>query len=239
MRSPLLCELHAHTTFSDGSLTVRELVDLYGFAGFDVLAVTDHACRDAGARALTAAAHAGYLACLESEAETRQEALRPARDPGPRADVRRRRPAPGRACARRRPAQLDLGRRRARRLGPRRRARRCRADRRAPVHARGGGGLTPRDGAVRRGTRVVSRGLPPLRALQPPRALPLGSRRAAAGGGERRLPPPRASGDVEDAAALRSASEEAVVSYLRSGREVGLVRFDPGLSPAQLAVSAA
>ena len=69
MRSPLLCELHAHTTFSDGSLTVRELVDLYGFAGFDVLAVTDHACRDAGARALTAAAHAGYLACLESEAE--------------------------------------------------------------------------------------------------------------------------------------------------------------------------
>ena len=69
MRSPLLCELHAHTTISDGSLTVRELVDLYGFAGFDVLAVTEHACRDAGARALTAAAHAGYLACLESEAE--------------------------------------------------------------------------------------------------------------------------------------------------------------------------
>ena len=40
--SPLLCELHAHTTWSDGSLTPRELCDLYGRAGFDVLAVTDH-----------------------------------------------------------------------------------------------------------------------------------------------------------------------------------------------------
>ncbi len=27
--SPLLCELHAHTTWSDGSLSVRELCDLY------------------------------------------------------------------------------------------------------------------------------------------------------------------------------------------------------------------
>src|SRR5579862_6050576 len=40
--TPLLSELHAHTTWSDGSLTVRELCDLYGRAGFDVLAVTDH-----------------------------------------------------------------------------------------------------------------------------------------------------------------------------------------------------
>jgi hypothetical protein len=40
--SPLLCELHAHTTWSDGSLALPELVDRYGRAGFDVLAVTDH-----------------------------------------------------------------------------------------------------------------------------------------------------------------------------------------------------
>ena len=39
---PLLCELHAHTTWSDGTLSPRELCDLYGRAGFDVLAVTDH-----------------------------------------------------------------------------------------------------------------------------------------------------------------------------------------------------
>jgi predicted metal-dependent phosphoesterase TrpH len=40
---PLLSELHAHTTWSDGSMSVRELVDLHGRAGFAVLAVTDHA----------------------------------------------------------------------------------------------------------------------------------------------------------------------------------------------------
>ena len=44
-RSPLLAELHAHTTWSDGVLTVRELVDLVGARGFDVLCVTDHVVR--------------------------------------------------------------------------------------------------------------------------------------------------------------------------------------------------
>lgn len=38
----LLADLHTHTTFSDGKLTVRELVDFYGQREFDVLAVTDH-----------------------------------------------------------------------------------------------------------------------------------------------------------------------------------------------------
>lgn len=38
----LLCELHAHTSWSDGELTVTELVDLYGLHDFDVLCVTDH-----------------------------------------------------------------------------------------------------------------------------------------------------------------------------------------------------
>jgi predicted metal-dependent phosphoesterase TrpH len=42
---PLLCEFHAHTTWSDGDLSVRELVDLYGARGFDVLCVTDHTVR--------------------------------------------------------------------------------------------------------------------------------------------------------------------------------------------------
>jgi hypothetical protein len=31
----LLCELHDHTTWSDGYLTLRDLVDMYGEAGFD------------------------------------------------------------------------------------------------------------------------------------------------------------------------------------------------------------
>jgi histidinol phosphatase-like PHP family hydrolase len=43
---PLLCELHAHTTWSDGEMSPRELIDLYGRAGFDVLAITDHTVRE-------------------------------------------------------------------------------------------------------------------------------------------------------------------------------------------------
>ena len=42
---PLLCELHAHTTWSDGELSLGGVVDLYGSAGFDVLCVTDHVLR--------------------------------------------------------------------------------------------------------------------------------------------------------------------------------------------------
>ena len=42
---PLLVELHAHTTWSDGAMTMRELIDLYGRHGFDILCVTDHVIR--------------------------------------------------------------------------------------------------------------------------------------------------------------------------------------------------
>jgi predicted metal-dependent phosphoesterase TrpH len=45
MNGLLLCELHAHTTWSDGHLTLSELVDLYGTNGFDVLCITDHSVR--------------------------------------------------------------------------------------------------------------------------------------------------------------------------------------------------
>ena len=39
----LLCDFHIHTQWSDGSLTVAEVVDLYGQTGkFDVIAITDH-----------------------------------------------------------------------------------------------------------------------------------------------------------------------------------------------------
>lgn len=43
-KSVLLCDLHTHTVFSDGKLTVRELVDFYGQRNFDALCVTDHIC---------------------------------------------------------------------------------------------------------------------------------------------------------------------------------------------------
>lgn len=73
MRSkpPLLCELHAHTTWSDGSLSLRQLVDLYGGAGFDVLAVTDHVVRPGETQVVTlcAGTYDGYLDELEAEGE--------------------------------------------------------------------------------------------------------------------------------------------------------------------------
>lgn len=64
---PLLCELHAHSTWSDGALDLRALVDLYGGAGFDVLAVTDHVHRAPGC-GITSASFDAYLAALEAEA---------------------------------------------------------------------------------------------------------------------------------------------------------------------------
>ncbi len=39
----LLCDFHVHTTWSDGQLSLRDVVDLYGRTGrFDVIAITDH-----------------------------------------------------------------------------------------------------------------------------------------------------------------------------------------------------
>jgi predicted metal-dependent phosphoesterase TrpH len=75
--SPLLCELHAHTRWSDGALTLPELVDLYGRNGFDVLCVTDHVHRaedpwlppDAPLRGVHRGNHAVYLAEIEAQAE--------------------------------------------------------------------------------------------------------------------------------------------------------------------------
>ncbi len=42
MIKKLLCDFHIHTTWSDGSLPLNQVVDLYGRAGFDVICVTDH-----------------------------------------------------------------------------------------------------------------------------------------------------------------------------------------------------
>jgi len=66
----LLCELHAHTTWSDGRLTLAELVDLYGVAGFDVLCVTDHSVRldDSMPSAVDSWTWPAYLAAIRTEA---------------------------------------------------------------------------------------------------------------------------------------------------------------------------
>jgi predicted metal-dependent phosphoesterase TrpH len=68
--APLLCEFHAHTRWSDGDLSVRELCDLYGRAGFDVLAVTDHTAPGLHIQEHDYAAH---LRELETEGERARE----------------------------------------------------------------------------------------------------------------------------------------------------------------------
>jgi predicted metal-dependent phosphoesterase TrpH len=74
---PLLCELHAHTTWSDGTLELAALVDLYGANGFDVLVVTDHALRsddpwsaeNPDGAWVGADNHDAYLQAIQAESE--------------------------------------------------------------------------------------------------------------------------------------------------------------------------
>lgn len=75
---PLLCELHSHSTWSDGALSLPELVDLYGRNGFDVLAVTDHVLREddpftPARRCVHAANFEAYLDELADEAARAHE----------------------------------------------------------------------------------------------------------------------------------------------------------------------
>jgi hypothetical protein len=72
---PLLCELHAHTMWSDGALSLGGLVDLYGRSGFDVLCVTDHVNRtddpwwapDVPPRGIHAGNQAAYFAEIDAQ----------------------------------------------------------------------------------------------------------------------------------------------------------------------------
>ena len=40
----ILADLHVHSNFSDGQLSISELVDFYGSRGFGCIAITDHIC---------------------------------------------------------------------------------------------------------------------------------------------------------------------------------------------------
>lgn len=44
MYTMILADLHIHSTFSDGKMTISELVDFYGSRGFGCIAITDHLC---------------------------------------------------------------------------------------------------------------------------------------------------------------------------------------------------
>jgi PHP family Zn ribbon phosphoesterase len=40
----MLADLHIHSTYSDGKLTISEIVDFFGEKGFKIIAITDHLC---------------------------------------------------------------------------------------------------------------------------------------------------------------------------------------------------
>ena len=73
----LLSDLHVHSTFSDGKLSIPDVVDFYGERGFDCIAITDHLSDTAvigkAARylnmTLTEANFPLYMEIVRSEAE--------------------------------------------------------------------------------------------------------------------------------------------------------------------------
>jgi hypothetical protein len=74
----LLCDFHVHTTYSDGVLPLRQVVDLFGRSGHDVLGISDHIVnRDNGlgriahaiGRSLDRESWKRYVEEIEREAE--------------------------------------------------------------------------------------------------------------------------------------------------------------------------
>jgi predicted metal-dependent phosphoesterase TrpH len=74
----MLCDFHIHSTFSDGRLSIPEIVDLYGERGFGAISITDHLCEERTLlgqtarffeRTLTRGTFPRYLELLAAEAE--------------------------------------------------------------------------------------------------------------------------------------------------------------------------
>lgn len=73
-----LADLHMHSTFSDGKMSIPELVDYYGYRGFGAIAITDHLCESSSflgkaagylKQTLNEGTFPLYMAILKSEAE--------------------------------------------------------------------------------------------------------------------------------------------------------------------------
>ena len=78
----LLCDFHIHTTWSDGSVELRRAVDLFGQAGFDAIAITDHVVNGDNTLgrlahrfkfSVTAGNFGSYFAHVKEEAERARE----------------------------------------------------------------------------------------------------------------------------------------------------------------------
>lgn len=71
------CDLHIHTTYSDGGFTIAQGVDFYGQRGFGAIAITDHLCESKNiigrfsrtfGMSLTAETFPSYMAEIQNEA---------------------------------------------------------------------------------------------------------------------------------------------------------------------------
>lgn len=74
----MLTDFHLHTTCSDGKLSMRQVIDLYGHRGYDAIAVTDHLCEEGTMlgkaavyldRTLTRESFRSYIELIKEEAE--------------------------------------------------------------------------------------------------------------------------------------------------------------------------
>lgn len=207
--SLLLCELHAHTTWSDGAFTLTELVDLYGRNGFDVLCVTDHALPDGALPRtplrLERRTHGHYVKAVEREARRARDQYGLLVIPG--LELTYDDPDPDEAAH-----ALALGTSLLRPAGGRSRGRAVRG---APTRRRRRGGASARsragsEAAADDALVLAQPGSPhragrSVRALQPPPDLRLDRHGGPAGGRGRRLPSSHAPDDVEDPLALPKA----------------------------------
>jgi 3',5'-nucleoside bisphosphate phosphatase len=76
----LYCDFHIHSTWSDGHFSISDIISMYGNAGFDVIAITDHVL-DSGSEAVCA--REGWNYCRVPKArfnEYRQELGEAARE---------------------------------------------------------------------------------------------------------------------------------------------------------------
>ena len=220
----LLADFHVHSTWSDGRLSIPEIVDLFGRSGHDVIAITDHVVNSDsllgkiahGCRlSITKDNFDAYRAEIEREARRAWDAYRMVVLAGLRAHAQR---AHGKALGprpRARPRALRL-RRRPRRgdahAGPRGRRR----DRGLPSERAVGlvrEHVLPLEPA--QGSREARR---PLGARLPLGPLPAGLPRAPPVRRQQRLPRPAAPLRLEDAHGAARRRPDAVLATLRAGQ---------------------
>jgi 3',5'-nucleoside bisphosphate phosphatase len=74
----LLCDFHIHTNYSDGSMELKDVVDIFGQAGFDVIAITDHVVN--GDSSIGKLAHQFHYTITESNFREYMDALESERE---------------------------------------------------------------------------------------------------------------------------------------------------------------